>query len=56
MGFLNRLYVTFREDRINQGIAEYALIVAAVAIVAMAGYTVFGWSVNKIISEIGGNM
>lgn len=53
--FLTRLYVRLTENK-GQDMVEYALIVAAVAIVAWVGYQAFGNSINTYGSSIGADL
>lgn len=45
------LFRLFKEDR-AQGMAEYAMILVFVAIVAMVGYELFGTALNAKVSDI----
>jgi pilus assembly protein Flp/PilA len=48
------LWLTERED--GQGLAEYALILALIAVVAIAALIFLGGQVNSILSYIGKNI
>jgi pilus assembly protein Flp/PilA len=48
------LWLTERED--GQGLAEYALILALIAVVAIAALIFLGGQVNSILSYIGANI
>ena len=41
-----------REDR-GQGLAEYALILALIAVLALAAVTFLGGQINSILSNVG---
>jgi pilus assembly protein Flp/PilA len=49
---LQSLLVVDRDDE-GQGLAEYALILALIAIVAIIALTVLGGNISSILSEIG---
>jgi pilus assembly protein Flp/PilA len=57
--FLTRQYVAFQNllvienDEDGQGLAEYALILALIAIVAIAALLFLGGQIGKILSDIG---
>jgi pilus assembly protein Flp/PilA len=42
-----------RDDR-GQGLAEYALILALIAVLAIAAVTFLGGQINAILSAVGG--
>ena len=42
-----------RDDEAGQGLAEYALILALIAILAVAALLFLGDAINDILSEIG---
>jgi Flp pilus assembly pilin Flp len=44
----------FRNE--GQGLVEYGLIIALVAVVAIAGLIVFGPAVNALLSSVGGSV
>jgi Flp pilus assembly pilin Flp len=46
--------MTFREQA--QGLVEYGLIIALVAVLAIAGLVVFGPAVAALLSSIGGSV
>jgi Flp pilus assembly pilin Flp len=51
-GLLNRMYVKVREYRKGQTMTEYALILAAVAIVVFITYEVMGQDIGTLVSGI----
>ncbi len=53
MNPLNKLYVAFRESRMGQSMTEYALIIAAVAVIAYVGYQALGTDINTVVNNIG---
>ena len=55
MNFVTRLYVRLKE-RQGQTMGEYALIVAAVAVVAFAGYQLLGTGINTLVTNLGGDI
>jgi len=42
-----------RSDDRGQGLAEFALILALIAVVSIASLTVFGWGVDDVITDVG---
>ena len=51
MKLLTSLYVRVRENR-GQTMAEYALIMVAVAVACIAAYTALGGGVNTVINSV----
>jgi pilus assembly protein Flp/PilA len=49
--FLNSLIA--RDDERGQGLAEYALILALIAVLAIAAVTFLGGQINSILSSVG---
>ena len=45
----------FRDER-GQGLAEYALILSLIAVVAIAAVTFFGTQLSSLLSMIGANV
>ena len=43
-------------DEAGQGLAEYALILALIAVVAIAGLTFLGGSINTMLSDLGNSL
>jgi Flp pilus assembly pilin Flp len=56
MDLIRRLYL--KADRFARGqtMAEYALIVAAIAVVAYAGYEATGTTVSTLLSSVDGKL
>jgi pilus assembly protein Flp/PilA len=60
--FLMRQYVAFQNllvvenDEEGQGLAEYALILALIAILAVAALIFLGDAINDILSDIGSTL
>jgi Flp pilus assembly pilin Flp len=52
MEFLTRLFVKAREMRKGQTMTEYALILAAVAVVVFVTYEVMGQDINSLVNGI----
>lgn len=52
MDFLTRTYVKAREWHKGQTMTEYAMILAAVAVVVLVTYEVFGQDVNALVKNI----
>ena len=52
MNFLTKLYVQVREAEKGQTMAEYALILSAVAIVVFAGYKTLGTTLTSLLSTV----
>lgn len=50
------LYVRLRMNNKGQTMGEYALILAAVAVVAYTGFKVLGTSINAMANSLGGNL
>ncbi len=55
MSALTKAYVRMRENK-GQTMAEYALIVALVAVVAIGAWTTLGTNVGATISGIAGSI
>jgi Flp pilus assembly pilin Flp len=49
---LTRIFVKVREYRKGQTMTEYALILAAVAIVAYIAYEIMGQDIGKLVNNI----
>jgi Flp pilus assembly pilin Flp len=56
MELITKLYVRAREFKQGQTMTEYALILAAVAVVVLAGYQTMGGNINGMINTIDGNL
>jgi len=50
--YLRHLYISIRESSRGQTMTEYALILAAVAVVVYAGYQSLGTHVNSSLSAV----
>jgi pilus assembly protein Flp/PilA len=53
MAILNALISLFRSDEEGQGLAEYALILALIAIVAILALIFLGGQISGILSNVG---
>ncbi len=53
---VTRLYVRLTESSKGQDMVEYSLIVAAVAIVAWAGYKFLGNDISGYVVQVGGDL
>ena len=53
MSFFSALIASFRTDEEGQGLAEYALILALIAIVAIVALLFLGGEISKILSTVG---
>jgi pilus assembly protein Flp/PilA len=47
------MLVKIRDDEKGQGLAEYALILALIAIVAIAALVFLGGQISSILSQVG---
>lgn len=56
MTYLMNLLAQLRSDDEGQGLAEYALILALIAIVAIGALALLGGQVASILSEIGASI
>ena len=52
MDYLRHLYISIRESSRGQTMTEYALILAAVAVVVYAGYQSLGTHVSSSVSAV----
>ena len=52
MEFLTRLFVKAREWHKGQTMTEYALILAAVAVVVFVTYEILGQDINALVKSI----
>ncbi len=52
MEFINRMFVKAREWHKAQTMTEYALILAAVAIVVFVTYEVLGQDINSLVNAV----
>ena len=56
MDLIRRLYVRTSEFGRGQTMTEYALIMAAVAVVVYAGYQTLGTTINSALSTVDGKI
>ena len=56
MSYLSALIASFRRDEEGQGLAEYALILALIAIVAIVALTFLGGQISTILSVVGSSI
>jgi Flp pilus assembly pilin Flp len=52
MEFLTRLFVRAREWHRGQTMTEYALILAAVAVVVFVTYEILGQDINSLVNNL----
>ena len=53
---LQYLVSLIRRDERGQGLAEYALILALIAVLAIAAVTFLGGQINAILSSVGNSI
>jgi Flp pilus assembly pilin Flp len=56
MEFLVRTFVKVREAQSGQTMAEYALILAAVAVVVFVGYQTMGTTITTLLTSVDGQL
>lgn len=56
MDLIRRMQVMVAEHRRGQTMTEYALILAAVAVVVFVGYQVMGTTINSLLSTVDGQL
>ena len=56
MSFITALMSSLRRDEEGQGLAEYALILALIAIVAILALLFLGTAISTILSTVGHNV
>jgi Flp pilus assembly pilin Flp len=56
MELLTTIFVRVREYQPGQTMAEYALIMAAVAVVVYAGYQTMGTTITTLVTSIDGKL
>jgi pilus assembly protein Flp/PilA len=56
MSFLSALIASFNRDDEGQGLAEYALILALIAIVAIVALLFLGGQISAILSAVGASV
>ena len=54
--FANYLTALINRDEEGQGLAEYALILALIAVIAIAALVFLGTQISSILSSIGNNI
>ncbi|HKN13464.1 MAG TPA: Flp family type IVb pilin [Candidatus Binatus sp.] len=56
MDKITRMFVKVREYQRGQTMAEYALIMAAVAVVVFVGYKTLGTTITSLLTTVDGNL
>jgi pilus assembly protein Flp/PilA len=56
MAFISSLLASLRRDEDGQGLAEYALILALIAIVAIVALLFLGGAISQILSTVGASV
>jgi len=56
MNWMTRLYVKANEFHKGQTMTEYALILAAVAVVVVIGYQTMGTDIQNLLTSIDGQL
>jgi pilus assembly protein Flp/PilA len=56
MAFISSFLGSLRSDEEGQGLAEYALILALIAIVAILALIFLGGQISKILSTVGSSV
>jgi Flp pilus assembly pilin Flp len=56
MNFITKLYVKAQNWNEGQTMTEYALILAAVAVVVYAGYQTMGTTITSMLSGVDGQL
>jgi pilus assembly protein Flp/PilA len=56
MSYLSALIASFNREEEGQGLAEYALILALIAIVAILALLFLGGQISSILSTIGASV
>jgi Flp pilus assembly pilin Flp len=56
MDAITKMFVTVREYQRGQTMAEYALIMAAVAVVVFVGYQTMGTTITTLLSSVDGKL
>lgn len=54
--FVDQLFALVRRDEEGQGLAEYALILALIAVLAITALVFLGTQISTILSTIGANI
>lgn len=53
---ITRMFVKMREYQRGQTMAEYALILAAVAVVVFIGYQLMGTTITTLVTSVDGKL
>jgi pilus assembly protein Flp/PilA len=56
MALITTLLASIRQDEEGQGLAEYALILALIAIVAIGALLLLGGAISGILSNVGNSL
>jgi len=56
MAIVSQFLASLRQDEEGQGLAEYALILALIAIVAILALIFLGGQISKILSTVGASV
>jgi Flp pilus assembly pilin Flp len=56
MDFMTKMFVRAQNWQKGQTMTEYALILAAVAVVVYAGYKTMGTSISGLLTSVDGNL
>jgi Flp pilus assembly pilin Flp len=56
MDFLRKGYVKLTEWNRGQSMTEYALILAAIAVVCIVGYNLIGTNVSTVLGKVNSNL
>ncbi len=56
MDFITKMFVKAQNWQKGQTMTEYALILAAVAVVVYAGYKTMGTSITGLLTSVDGNL
>jgi Flp pilus assembly pilin Flp len=56
MDLIRKLWVMVKERTTAQTMTEYALIVAAILLVIIAGYETTGTTISTLVNTVDGNM
>ncbi|MGA6971426.1 MAG: hypothetical protein WBY93_07330 [Candidatus Binatus sp.] len=56
MDLIRKLHLKAREAARGQSMAEYALILAAVAVIVYVGYQVMGTTISSLLTTVDGKL
>jgi len=56
MDLIRKIWVMAKERMTAQTMAEYALILAAIMLVVIAGYETTGTTISTLVNSVDGNM